>query len=466
MSADIFVAGSAHLDVLGQVTGDDTAIDRIGEVSIEIGGTACNIATNLADLGLRPRLMTAMQPRSPYTDIIKAHLQSHGVEVLAVHHEGMPAAIFSAHIDSNGEMLSAVSCMPLDHAHFDDAEIAHAMEGVRCAVLDCNLSAQSLAQFARIARSLRLPVFAAAVSEEKSLRLAGMKGLCSAVFMNRREAAYLGRRLAATSAPLAIASRLACSLVISKGEDGAVVVDEDVQTQIPLGFEPSIGQTLGAGDAMLAAAIKHRIFDGMSLTEAVRGAFAFAGGIVGRSNCNTGPRQAIETALNLLGDQARSDALTGLANRRAGEIALDQIDKAGSAYSVLMLDIDHFKAINDRFGHDIGDDVIRRVARVMSSVVRESDLACRWGGEEFLCILPNLSCDQASLVAERVRADVEAITINLLTGCVVTVTVSIGVACFPGDGGIKEVLRMADEALYRAKQGGRNRVERENNASP
>ena len=121
-----------------------------------------------------------------------------------------------------------------------------------------------------------------------------------------------------------------------------------------------------------------------------------------------------------------------------------------------MVDIDHFKAINDGFGHDVGDDVIRHVAGVMKSVVRESDIACRWGGEEFLCIFPNLPCEHASLVAERIRTDVEAV--SLPAGC--AVTVSIGVSYLSEAGGVREALRKADEALYRAKQGGRNRVER------
>ena len=98
----VFVAGSAHLDVLAKITGDDIAIDKIGHVAIEIGGSACNIATNLAALGLKPRLLTAMQENSPYSGIIMAHLRAQGVDVRVINHDDMPAAVFSAHIGLDG----------------------------------------------------------------------------------------------------------------------------------------------------------------------------------------------------------------------------------------------------------------------------------------------------------------------------------------------------------------------------
>lgn len=453
--ANVLVAGSAHLDVLGQSTGDEATIDRVGRVTIEIGGTACNIATNMANLGLRPRLMTAMQPHSPYTSIIKTHLTSHGVEVRAVHQEDLPAAIFSAHIGNDGEMLSAVSCMPLDQAEFEDQQVADAMAGVRCAVVDCNLSRKSLEQFARIARRLSIPVYAAAVSEEKSLRLGGLATSFDGVFMNRREAIYFGRRVVASTAPTMIAERLGCPLVMSKGIEGATVVEQYQETHVSLGASPAVGQTLGAGDALLAAAVKHHIFDGIPLVDAVRRAFSFAGGVIGRENCNTGPLKAVEAALNILGDQAKSDPLTGLANRRAAEQAMEQVANAGLAFSVLMVDIDHFKMVNDTHGHDIGDAAIQCVASVLRAAVRESDLPCRWGGEEFLCVLPGLDRDTALCVAERIRAEVQAACIAVAG----SITVSIGIGVYGGAGSVKDAVRHADTALYRAKNGGRNRVE-------
>lgn len=196
MSADILVAGSAHLDILGTSTGDDATIDKVGEVSIEIGGAGGNIATNLAHLGLRPRLLTGMAANSTYSEIIKAHLRSNGVEVRVLQCDGLPDAIFSAHIKKDGDLLSAISSMPLDRVRFEDHYVAQAMIDVRCVVIESNLSAESMQQIARIARGLAIPIYATTAAEEKCLRLGGLSGLVDGVFMNEIEADYFDRHAA------------------------------------------------------------------------------------------------------------------------------------------------------------------------------------------------------------------------------------------------------------------------------
>jgi diguanylate cyclase (GGDEF)-like protein len=151
--------------------------------------------------------------------------------------------------------------------------------------------------------------------------------------------------------------------------------------------------------------------------------------------------------------EAMTDALTGLLNRRA---LFDTLDAAPleSGSAVIMFDIDHFKAINDRLGHAGGDRVLDRFGRLLRDELRHDDLSARLGGEEFCAVLPNLTKRSAAAVAERVRAAFEA-SGTLLDQA----TVSAGVA-ISGLGGepFGDVLRRADEALYAAKAGGRNRI--------
>ena len=136
-------------------------------------------------------------------------------------------------------------------------------------------------------------------------------------------------------------------------------------------------------------------------------------------------------------------------------MALDHAAAADQVLSVLMVDIDHFKRVNDTHGHDVGDEVLQGVAKILQTAVRGSDLACRWGGEEFLCVFPGMGPDIAMTVAERIRTDIEAAYI----AGVGTITVSIGAAFSPKGGQVKDAVRRADQALYRAKRSGRNRVE-------
>jgi diguanylate cyclase (GGDEF)-like protein len=166
---------------------------------------------------------------------------------------------------------------------------------------------------------------------------------------------------------------------------------------------------------------------------------------------------------------AETDELTGLANRRhASERLLEagaHAARHGRALSVALLDVDHFKAVNDSHGHEAGDAVLCAVARACEGVLRESDLLARWGGEEFLAVLPETDAGAARGVAERLRGAVEGLRIDNAGGPAHAVTVSAGVATWapPGPAWRRPdrdaLLKQADAALYRAKAGGRNRVE-------
>lgn len=163
---------------------------------------------------------------------------------------------------------------------------------------------------------------------------------------------------------------------------------------------------------------------------------------------------------NRLNRLAATDPLTGLANRRntLGELeALARAGRVDLAPVVLLGDIDHFKRINDECGHDVGDQVLVAVAAVLRSSLREADIVSRWGGEEFLVLLPSTRAGEAGELAERLRARVEALVFMGRDSRLVPVTISIGAATLaPQDTGAAW-LRRADEALYRAKDAGRNR---------
>jgi len=159
---------------------------------------------------------------------------------------------------------------------------------------------------------------------------------------------------------------------------------------------------------------------------------------------------------------ATHDALTGVANRRllnhrAG-IELAQVRRFARPFSLLLLDIDHFKSINDRHGHDAGDQALCAFATMLQGTIRETDLLARIGGEEFTILLPGMDQPQAMIMAERLRAAIAAIEINLSTARL-SMTVSIGLACrTAGRDTLDALLSAADQALYRAKKEGRNRT--------
>ncbi|MEP6469615.1 MAG: sensor domain-containing diguanylate cyclase [Chloroflexota bacterium] len=160
--------------------------------------------------------------------------------------------------------------------------------------------------------------------------------------------------------------------------------------------------------------------------------------------------------------QADTDPRTGLINSRAFDEALERILVERSArepLAVLMLDLDHFKEFNDRYGHPAGDEALRAFAHLLRSSIREPDSAARYGGEEFAVYLPGLNAAAAKEVAERIRERTESAIIPLAPGLTGRLTVSIGIAVAPDDGSERMMLlKAADEALYRAKLAGRNKV--------
>jgi diguanylate cyclase (GGDEF)-like protein/PAS domain S-box-containing protein len=171
-------------------------------------------------------------------------------------------------------------------------------------------------------------------------------------------------------------------------------------------------------------------------------------------------RKRMEDELQRL---ALSDPMTGAGNRRFGMMRLreeiSRFERDGTALSVALVDIDHFKQINDTHGHGVGDDVLTGLVRMLDAVVRRADIVVRWGGEEFLVILPNTSADAAHQLAERARDMIARWAVDS-PGQQLRVTVSIGVAMLgQADGGEEDaLLQRADAALYQAKEAGRNRV--------
>jgi diguanylate cyclase (GGDEF)-like protein len=162
-----------------------------------------------------------------------------------------------------------------------------------------------------------------------------------------------------------------------------------------------------------------------------------------------------------LHDLAQHDSLTGLANRRAMDAQLEELFARGERFAVILVDIDAFKAFNDAYGHQIGDDCLRRVAAMLRASMRfTTDRIARMGGEEFAVVLPRTSLDDARLMAERMRKSVLELRIPHLgspTGDVVSISLGVSASVAPTAPG--ELIRTADKALYRAKALGRNRVE-------
>jgi diguanylate cyclase (GGDEF)-like protein len=179
-------------------------------------------------------------------------------------------------------------------------------------------------------------------------------------------------------------------------------------------------------------------------------------GQVGLSIANIRLREALRT-------QSVRDALTGLYNRRYLEEVLARevrrAARAGQSLGILMIDLDHFKSFNDTYGHDAGDVVLRETGASLTKSIRAEDFVCRFGGEEFVVILPTADLAASSMRAERLRMQMKELTVLHQGRSMGMLTISIGVAVFPEHGtSPKELMAAADAALYEAKRNGRDQI--------
>ena len=173
--------------------------------------------------------------------------------------------------------------------------------------------------------------------------------------------------------------------------------------------------------------------------------------------------KALDALFEELESRARQDYLTGLTNRgyfmELAEWELKRAARYNKDTAVLMMDVDHFKTINDTYGHEVGDAVLSRLAEVLRETLRQVDVIGRVGGDEFAVLQPETNIDHAVTTAERLRNCVQNTTVKLSGGELLGFTVSIGVVARKSENmGLQELLSQADKALYKAKRSGRNRV--------
>ena len=211
------------------------------------------------------------------------------------------------------------------------------------------------------------------------------------------------------------------------------------------------------GEAHFVSVAGKAIFDGL-------GAFRGYQGVASDITARVRAEEALQRANEQLGQLALHDPLTGLANRRKFaerfEYDMARSVRAHTPLSLLMIDIDHFKAINDQHGHLAGDGCLKALASLLTGSVRAVDLVARFGGEEFLVLLPEMSADQSLVAAERMRSQVQAHPVGNGESTVpLALTVSIGSATAAGSAlTLEDLVARADEAVYRAKRAGRNQV--------
>lgn len=446
-----FVAGSALVDVIATIEAPNPPINHLGRTTIAFGGCAYNMAINLATLKVPTCFVTALNDGT-FSQMIKQKLGKAGVRQHILTVPELGDAIYTG-IFQDGEMVNAVSSTFTHTADFTDEFILAGLKGAKAAIATCCLSAQTLSQIVQLANRNNIPVYLAAISTYEAPRLLEVKGHITACFMNENEMRALSQA-AGTKDSSTLAQKLGTTCIVTKGASGVEVFTSQDQQTLRGAIMAVEGNTLGAGDLFMTSTIYALHQLDKPLPEAIQHAFAEVGKILNRDDANIGHDNLLKGDISAIISSAERDKLTQVLNRHGLERKLADLPQNGSVY-LAIVDVDHFKKINDTQGHTVGDQVLQAVARKLVDSCRDDDIIGRWGGEEFVCIFHAQNPTQATQIAERIREAMNSISLKPLS---TAPTVSIGLCQINRKNLFAKALGQADEALYTAKQTGRNKV--------
>lgn len=395
MSKRLIAIGSAHLDVIATSHGDPHGIDQPGEVRLDVGGSACNIAINWVKMGAQGVLLTAFRP-GPVASLIERHLHSQGVELFADANFRLPVGGYCAHLNSDGELLAGVSEAPVESHLFTEERIEDALRDADMVVADCNLSEETLASIGMEAIARAVPLYVCAVSEEKSLRMAAIRGLPTLVSLSEREARYfifqIQNRILKDPLGLAqaIAEFMKCDCLLTLNERGAIHAPPDGppkwERQEDFAFA---GNRLGSTEGLLAAfvlACAHGAPPRMALPRALR----VAGLIANKDQVNLGDANPLDQALEALFSETPDDLDLRPVERR---------DAPAERLCALFCKLELSELVE---GAPL-DSLMAEISRAVGSALRAGDIVARWGPEEMICLLPGAMPSEAERVAQRAR---------------------------------------------------------------
>ena len=454
----VYVAGSAHLDIIASITGDEEVVDKIGSIEYEFGGTAYNIAINLQALGAQA-VFTGAFNQSPMSQMIVTEMMNHGVRTHIKTISSLPEAGFSAHL-VKGDLYSAVSSMPVEQVAFSDEFFAQGLsyEGQKacCMVLDCNLSPATLATAIKHGRKEGVPVYVAGVSEAKCLRLLEVDLPPDIIFLNLGEMAHFLKHMPQAESFSQLAEYMGATFIVTRGGEGVTVYTPDGKEQnFDIKAANVITNTLGAGDMFCAAFVQAHAINGQEVSQAVNCGFKEAASLLQRQNASLGRAHALNSNIELITSHAEHDKLTGMLNRHGLESFMKKCTLFEKPFFIILFDVDHFKKFNDTYGHETGDQVLKKVGGVITKHIRKNDAASRWGGEEFMCLVEGDDARVANNIAERILKGVEKLKIENVSK---PITLSAGIAFSDAQADWDEVFKKADTALYTAKENGRNQI--------
>lgn len=431
------ITGATHIDIFADTPlefGSLNGRDLPGRFTVSIGGTAFNVCMGLRSSGVDCFLISAVRKHSLFTYLIRHELLRLKLPHFLITQENVRESAFLA-IRQKGDLFIATTASAWDDLTWDDIKGSienFLKKDFDFMIIDCNLPAHLQEN---ILDAVNFPVYICVTSPVKATRFFELGSNTTknvkAVFMNEEE-------FNVVSTLFRNPHNTEFIWFVTQGSRGVTVFNRKSKQHFDAPQITDAESFSGAGDAF-ASGVCYALETGLDISSAVQ----------------TGYKKVIEklshrhsniTPIDLTGVTKgfERDTLTGCLNRNTFEKEKDFL----TLYShIMIIDIDHFKKVNDTYGHDYGDRVLKTVAALIKKCIRDTDRVYRYGGEEFVLALYDTETEVAIRVAERIRQTVEEKS---------TVTVTIGISEI--NSSIEESLKQADMALYQGKNSGRNQI--------
>ncbi len=450
----VLVAGGAHIEVLSRIAEASLSIRKMGRTHIEVGGVAANIALNLVTAKYPTALLTAFG-RNGFSSIINQHLQTSGIKLFAASSDSNREPSVAMFFSDNGDLKEVVEDAGDGVLDLPERLVLSALDYAEVCVIDCALPESAIGQIANAAHEQGVPIVGVLVSENAAMKVRLLQNIADTIIVS--DAAKLAIPGAYSASALDLSRTFGCNIAIVRESDAAVSMALDGAL---IEIEPRdlvrAGNGAGIIEAFAAATVALNYLDKYPFESAVRTAIAESLSVYGNVNGNHGNSGTVERTILDWRTRAMYDEMTGLLNRKSVdhglELALERVRESGTPLSLLIIDLDRLKSINDTIGHHAGDQAIIATAQAISRNVSR-DQAGRLGGDEFLVFLPGMEGAVATVVARSIAADLAKTVINE------PLTVSIGGASYlHGGDSSYDLKHRADMALYEVKRAGRNGV--------
>lgn len=437
--------GSAHIDILAKQNGISGA-DQKGDVVISIGGTAYNVACNLRKHGAQVALVTVLK-KSVFGHVIIQKLSEYGIITDWVREDPNAKESIFISVSNSDELICAVNSIAIENYHITQLPEATAY------FVDLNNGDSTI----KSVLAKGAPTYLNLVSEDKATKLISLYPLnnyknIKTISGNANEYIRLLNESGFTCMEELSISFPHIEFIYTMGKEGLKLFKGGRTVCSKPGQKVETDKYIqGAGDALLSGYMFAREIKEASIEESID--FSITHSVLPKL-LTYGANLMENNFVEYIDDIMYIDQLTKLYNRRFCERRKSQFD---NNYSVIAVDIDKFKSINDTYGHDAGDEVLKQVATLLRQKVRKSDFVIRWGGEEFI-ILYHGDINKAIKTAERIREAIQHTPI-VYKDFVLNITASFGVSEVSKNASIDEAVTDADKLLYKAKKNGRNRVE-------